>query len=265
MYYCFSCLTLPSLICSAIGAKPRLHPTDHANATAAQKFAEKKIREKTKKGYSLVGKEEDNMTMLTTTTTKKRKEAASVRNETSIPTNAKKKTKNEDTVFANIAPGGGKGHKLIGATMTGGLLIDGENRTVQGSARNPYTVSRRGDVYSCTCAGWRFQKINIALRTCKHIASIQGNGTEIRRTTQNTTLLAASTLHNNTAKNLPIPGVMLAKKYESKHEASIVVVPSSMTTKKKGGKTNEGATTTSWYMSEKLDGLRALCTSNFST
>ena len=128
-------------------------------------------------------------------------------------------------------------------------LKDGEDRLVQGSGKNPYSVSRRGDVYSCTCAAWKFQKgINIALRTCEHIRGIQGAQFEFQRTNNKKTAAAAAAAAASTKKGtndgeneslLPFSSVMLAKKYEEENH---------------GSKLSTGV----WWMSEKLDGLRAV-------
>jgi DNA ligase-1 len=115
-----------------------------------------------------------------------------------------------------------------------GPLGDGEDRAVEGSGMNPYTVSRRGAVYSCTCPGWRFQKTNISLRSCKHIRMIQGEDAETKRTGDH-----GNQSTKSSSKALPFSSVMLANKYiEEKHAPSL--------------------STGTWWMSEKLDGLRAV-------
>lgn len=159
---------------------------NHKDAATAEKFAEKKIKEKVKKGYNEVGE---------------------IKSSKSSPTSC----------------------------IRTGPLNDGEDRLVEGSGMNPYTVSRRGDVYHCTCPSWRFQKKNIAIRTCKHIREILGEDNDDKADTKTQTC----TNTTDSSCKLPFSNVMLANKYiEEKHGPSL--------------------SSGEWWMSEKLDGLRAI-------
>jgi hypothetical protein len=51
-------------------------------------------------------------------------------------------------------------------------LEDGASAEFQG-VTNRYTISRRGDVYSCTCPAWRNQRAAIDQRWCKHIQAFR--------------------------------------------------------------------------------------------
>jgi DNA ligase-1 len=137
------------------------------------------------------------------------------------------------------------------STRTGiDALEDGENREVEGSGKNPHKVSRRGHVYSCSCPAWKFQKTNIALRTCKHIRQIVGDTADAARIAGAAGDFASADGGGAAAGGaasadaaggivaLPFKSVMLANKYiEEKH-----------------GSTLAGE----WWVSEKLDGLRAV-------
>jgi ATP-dependent DNA ligase len=90
-------------------------------------------------------------------------------------------------------------------------------------------------------------KKEFALRTCKHIRGIQGAQFEFQRTNNKKTAAAAAAAAStkkgtNDGENeslLPFSSVMLAKKYEEENH---------------GSKLSTGV----WWMSEKLDGLRAV-------
>jgi predicted DNA-binding WGR domain protein len=178
----------------AMGAKPRMSNTTHNSAEEAKTFtARKKIKEKINKGYKEVSSNKE--------------EQVPASNAASLPSDK--------------------------ATQKTGPMEDGENREVQGSGQNPFIVSRRGSVFSCTCPGWKFKKTNIALRTCKHIQEIRGSAVEAERTVNASASIPAN------GSGLPFASVMLANKYdEGKHGASL----------------SNGE----WWMSEKLDGLRAV-------
>lgn len=60
-------------------------------------------------------------------------------------------------------------------------MNDGERRTVPGSGTKSYTVERKGEIYSCSCQAWRFQKVRIEERTCKHLKRLLGEAVEVAR------------------------------------------------------------------------------------
>ena len=118
-------------------------------------------------------------------------------------------------------------------------LADGESVEVKGSAATPYVIKNMGGVFSCSCPAWRNQSTPIEKRTCKHIRKIRGDE----------------------AENVRLDGV-LPQKPVRKSAAS-----------KSGEDTDEEAGTeppillaeswdnaldlAGWWMSEKLDGVRA--------
>ena len=60
-------------------------------------------------------------------------------------------------------------------------LADGEETTMQGSAKAPYVLRNVGGVYSCSCPAWRNQGRAIDLRTCKHLKKLRGEAAEAAR------------------------------------------------------------------------------------
>ena len=106
-------------------------------------------------------------------------------------------------------------------------LRDGESVEIQGSARSPYVLKNVGGVYSCSCPAWRNQSLPIDRRTCKHLRSWRGEAAEAVRLQQT---LPALTAAASTAKPPPL---LLAHTWESDTDL------------------------TNWWLSEKLDGVRA--------
>ncbi len=109
-------------------------------------------------------------------------------------------------------------------------LQDGESAEVQGSARLPYILKNVGGVYSCTCPAWRNQSLGIEQRTCKHLRHLRGEDAERER------LGHAAPLPTDpvSAKPKPaVPALLLAETWDGEKDV------------------------TGWFLSEKLDGVRA--------
>lgn len=109
-------------------------------------------------------------------------------------------------------------------------IEDGEVVHVQGSASKPYELKNTGGVYSCSCPAWRNQSLPIESRTCKHLKKIRGAEAEAERVGNPevaTRVTAAATGGGSK------PALLLAQKWEPHHDP------------------------TGWWMSEKLDGVRA--------
>lgn len=102
---------------------------------------------------------------------------------------------------------------------------DGESVTVQGSGSKPYVLKNTGGVYSCSCPAWRNQSTPIERRTCKHLRKIRGEAAETTRI--GNPLPAAS------AEKKEGPPLLLAESWDGEQDL------------------------TGWWMSEKLDGVRA--------
>ncbi len=108
-------------------------------------------------------------------------------------------------------------------------LKDGETAEVKGSAREPYILKNVGGVYSCTCPAWRNQSVAIERRTCKHLRAYRGEQTEQERLGS----LAPATPKTAKDGEDSAPQLLLAESWDN------------------------AADLTGWWMSEKLDGVRA--------
>ena len=108
-------------------------------------------------------------------------------------------------------------------------LLDGDSVEIQGSAAKPYILKNVGGVYSCNCPAWRNQSLGIERRTCKHLRQFRGEQAEGRRLGQ----MPAATASTSFKDKLAAPALLLAETY------------------------NNDADVSGWWISEKLDGVRA--------
>ena len=113
-------------------------------------------------------------------------------------------------------------------------LADGESVEVQGSGAKPYVLKNSGGVFSCTCPAWRNQSIAIEKRTCKHLRKLRGEAAEEER--------IGGALPQKPMRNTSVddadgvsaePPLLLAEAWDNSQDLS------------------------GWWMSEKLDGVRA--------
>lgn len=111
-------------------------------------------------------------------------------------------------------------------------LQDGETTEMQGSGAKPYILKNTGGVYSCSCPAWRNQSIAIENRTCKHLRKLRGDAAEEAR--------AGAALPQRPVKSVGEDGeeavgppLLLAESWDNATDL------------------------TDWWMSEKLDGVRA--------
>jgi len=112
-------------------------------------------------------------------------------------------------------------------------LADGDKVMVQGSSAS-YELSRTGQVYACTCPAWRNQGARIDQRTCKHLRAYLGDAAETARIgAPAPTVSKATAKKQAAAASGKAPPILLAHKWETDHDP------------------------TGWWMSEKLDGIRA--------
>src|SRR5881394_1924741 len=110
-------------------------------------------------------------------------------------------------------------------------LRDGQTTEMQGSGAKPYVLKNMGGVYSCSCPAWRNQSIAIEKRTCKHLKKLRGDAAEIARVGSAAPPTRKSVERAEAAaKAAP---VLLAESWDG------VLDPAG------------------WWMSEKLDGVRA--------
>ncbi len=107
-------------------------------------------------------------------------------------------------------------------------LRDGESVEMQGSASRPYVLKNVGGVYSCSCPAWRNQSLPIEQRTCKHLRKLRGDAAEASRLGRLVPVAATTGRDKPTA-----PALLLAETWDGT------------------------ADPTGWWLSEKLDGVRA--------
>ncbi|HTV43406.1 MAG TPA: DNA ligase [Candidatus Sulfotelmatobacter sp.] len=114
-------------------------------------------------------------------------------------------------------------------------LQDGESTEMQGSGAKPYVLKNTGGVYSCTCPAWRNQSIGIEKRTCKHLRKLRGDAAEEARiggALPQRPVRAAQTADGEADADSG-PPLLLAESWDNAADLS------------------------GWWMSEKLDGVRA--------
>lgn len=117
-------------------------------------------------------------------------------------------------------------------------LADGETVEIQGSAAKPYQLKNSGGVYSCSCPAWRNQSIAIEQRTCKHLRKYRGDAAETERIgsalpQKPVRKSASSGTGNDEEAATTEPPILLAESWDNSADLS------------------------GWWMSEKLDGVRA--------
>jgi DNA ligase-1 len=106
---------------------------------------------------------------------------------------------------------------------------------MQGSGAKPYILKNTGGVYSCSCPAWRNQSLPIERRTCTHLRKLRGDAAEEVR--------CGAALPQRPAKQDGAeagedsekagPPLLLAESWDNSLDLS------------------------DWWMSEKLDGVRA--------
>jgi DNA ligase-1 len=110
-------------------------------------------------------------------------------------------------------------------------LADDESVQVKGSGTSVYTLRNTGGIYSCTCPAWMHQSIGIERRTCKHLRAYRGDAAETERVGREGPAPRASSA--SASGDASAPPVLLAHKWETDVDL------------------------TGWWLSEKLDGVRA--------
>lgn len=113
-------------------------------------------------------------------------------------------------------------------------LVDGQSVEIQGSAAKPYAIKNVGGVYSCSCPAWKNQSRPIDRRSCKHLRRYLGDEAENTRLGLTQTAPSAKQIFAEpTAADAP---QLRAHSWDNEQDL------------------------TGWYMSEKLDGVRAYWT-----
>ncbi|HEY1190803.1 MAG TPA: DNA ligase [Gemmata sp.] len=109
-------------------------------------------------------------------------------------------------------------------------LADGQIYEMQGSGKNPYKIKNVGGVYSCSCPAWLNQNVPSNARTCKHIRKLRGDAAEELRLATVGELKPLKPVGAEDKKELPLL---------------------------KGEPWDWEQDLTGWWISEKLDGVRA--------
>jgi DNA ligase 1 len=115
-------------------------------------------------------------------------------------------------------------------------LQDGETTEMQGSGTRPYVLKNSGGVYSCSCPAWRNQSIAIEKRSCKHLRKLRGDAAEEARTggaLPQRPVKAKASGGDGESEEDSGPPLLLAESWDNAADLS------------------------DWWMSEKLDGVRA--------
>lgn len=107
-------------------------------------------------------------------------------------------------------------------------LPDGGQMIVSGSGSNTYTLRNSGGAYSCTCPAWKNQGAAPERRTCKHLRKFRGDAAEEARL--GGVLPQRAISKGDSGANAP--PLLLAHRWETQDP-------------------------TGWWLSEKLDGVRA--------
>ena len=110
-------------------------------------------------------------------------------------------------------------------------LEDGQSVEMKGSGAKPYVLKNVGGVYSCTCPAWRNQSTAIERRTCKHLRKLRGDAAEEARI--GGALPQKPVKQSADGEEPGGPPILLAESWDN------------------------AADLAGWWMSEKLDGVRA--------
>ncbi|TMW64634.1 hypothetical protein Poli38472_011514 [Pythium oligandrum] len=150
------------------------------------------------------------------------------------------KAASEDEPMEDAEPSYDEETAAINGVQPKTLIPDGTFMDVKSSSSNStYVAKRIGSVYSCNCPAWRNQRQAATARTCKHLKEILGEAYEAVRVKGSASSSSggsgASGAKKSTSKSkATAPDVLLAKKWErEKHDP------------------------VKWWISEKLDGVRA--------
>lgn len=124
-------------------------------------------------------------------------------------------------------------------------LADGESVEMQGSGAKPYVLRNVGGVYSCSCPAWRNQSVAIESRTCKHLKKLRGDAAEATRIGASAAdPVTKATGKQNTSGD---PG---SSTKDSKSGPPLLLAEN----------WDDSLNYRGWWMSEKLDGVRAYWT-----
>lgn len=128
-------------------------------------------------------------------------------------------------------------------------IEDGESVEIQGSAKDPYVMKNTGGVYSCTCPAWMHQSIGIEQRTCKHLRKYRGEQAEIERLGS----LPERAVAPRRVKTAGEDGGADDDTRDGDGDGESFTAPALLLAHSWNGDIDP----TNWWMSEKLDGVRA--------
>jgi DNA ligase-1 len=126
-------------------------------------------------------------------------------------------------------------------------LQDGETVEVKGSAAQPYELKNVGGVYSCSCPAWRNLGGPPERRTCKHLRRLRGEAAEDARIAAAGGPLASTRAKKKPAAATPVAGVEQPPSEPDDEGAPVLLAE----------RWDGVEDPTGWWMSEKLDGVRA--------
>ena len=132
----------------------------------------------------------------------------------------------------------------------GKLDNDGDTAQMQGSGSKPYELKNVGGVLSCSCPAWRNQSRAIDLRTCKHIIKVQGVAVERARIGDDNMPTKFKDGSGGSAK----PGGPYRSPAPARAKAAAAPALLLAT------RWEPDVDPAGWWMSEKLDGVRAYWT-----
>jgi DNA ligase-1 len=137
-------------------------------------------------------------------------------------------------------------------------LADGESMEAQGSGSARYLLRNVGGVYSCSCPAWRNQSLGIERRTCKHLKALRGDAAESAR---------VGAAGPAAARGAPSPTGAAAPGAKAPGVAASGGAAAGATVAAKPAQSgppillahpwDNHQDLTGWWMSEKLDGVRA--------
>jgi len=128
-------------------------------------------------------------------------------------------------------------------------LADGETAEIKGSGKKPYVLRNIGGILDCSCIAWRMQSHAIDVRTCKHLVKLLGIDAELER-------VGFDALPTAVKKKLNKGKGSAAPKKDSRPPKKAIdpkIVPLLLL----AHSWDTILDITGWWMSEKLDGVRA--------
>ncbi len=210
-----------------IGTQGQSTTKEYPSEAKAIAEADKQIREKTGKGYVEVGGEGElgdaAEPKADEPTPKPSKPAAKPKPSKASPAKAQAAAEPSEPAPAPSEP-----TATIEVVSSANEIPEGGEVTVSGSGSRTYTLRNSGGAYSCTCPAWMHQSLSVEKRTCKHLRAFRGEAAEEARI--GGALPQRAVKASDGSSNAP--PLLLAERWEDQDP-------------------------TGWWMSEKLDGVRA--------